>query len=105
MGTYFALIRAIAGGAHRPNEISRVFSMKQTSLNKYLKTLIDLDVLERQVPVTEGNPDKRKKSLYYIKDNFLQFWFRFLLPNLSYLETGRTLRSKIASASTLLTVT
>lgn len=90
VGTYFALIRAIAGGAHRPSEISRSFGIKQTSLNKYLKTLIDLDVLERQVPVTEGNPDKSKKSLYRIKDNFLQFWFRFVLPNLSYLETGRT---------------
>lgn len=89
-GTYFALIRAIAGGAHRPSEISRSFGIKQTSLNKYLKTLIDLDVLERQVPVTESNPDKSKKSLYRIKDNFLQFWFRFVLPNLSYLETGRT---------------
>lgn len=89
-GAYFALIRAIAGGAHRPSEISRSFGIKQTSLNKYLKTLIDLDVLERQVPVTESNPDKSKKSLYRIKDNFLQFWFRFVLPNLSYLETGRT---------------
>lgn len=90
VGTYFALIRAIAGGAHRPSEISRDFGLKQTSLGKYLKTLIDLDVLERQVPVTEGNPDKSKKSLYRINDNFLQFWFRFVLPNLSYLETGRT---------------
>ena len=90
VGTYFALIRAIAGGAHRPNEISRDFGLKQTSLGKYLKTLIDLDVLEREVPVTESNPDKSKKSLYRIKDNFLQFWFRFVLPNLSYLETGRT---------------
>ena len=90
VGTYFALIRAVAGGAHRPSEISRSFGVRQTSLSKYLKTLIDLDVLERQVPVTEGNPDKSKKSLYRIKDNFLQFWFRFVLPNLSYLETGRT---------------
>lgn len=90
VGTYFALIRAIAGGAHRPSEISRVFGMKQTSLNKYLKTLIDLDVLEREVPVTESSPDKSKKGLYNIKDNFLQFWFKFVLPNLSYLETGRT---------------
>lgn len=90
VGTYFALIRAIAGGAHRPSEISRSFGVRQTSLGKYLKTLIDLDVLERQVPVTESNPDKSKKSLYRIKDNLLQFWFRFVLPNLSYLETGRT---------------
>lgn len=90
VGTYFALVRAIAGGAHRPSEISRDFGMRQTSLGKYLRTLIDLDVLERQVPVTERNPDKSKRGLYRVRDNFLQFWFRFVLPNLSYLETGRT---------------
>lgn len=37
-----------------------------------------------------GNPGRSKKGLYSIKDNFLQFWFKFVLPNLSYLETGRT---------------
>lgn len=90
IGTYFALLRTIAGGAHRPNEIAQSFGIKQTSLSKYLKTLIDLDILERQVPVTETNPEKSKKALYFIKDNFLSFWFNFVLPNMSYLESGRT---------------
>lgn len=91
VGSYFALIRSIAGGAHRSSEISRAFGVRQTSLSKYLKTLIDLDVLEREVPVTEANPEKSKKGLYHVKDNFLQFWFKFVLPGLSYLETGRTI--------------
>ena len=90
VGTYFALIRAIAGGAYRPNEIAASFGIKQTSLSKYLKTLIDLDILEREVPVTEKNPSKSKRGLYHIKDNFLAFWFKFVLPHLSYLESGHS---------------
>jgi hypothetical protein len=35
--------------------------------------LITLWIPEREVPVTEENPEKSKKGLYRIKDNFLQF--------------------------------
>lgn len=51
--------------------------IKATSLTKYLKTLIDLDILEREVPATEDNPEKSKRGLYRIKDNYLRFWFAF----------------------------
>lgn len=57
-------------------------------LAEYLKTLINLDILEREVPVTEENPEKSKKGLYKIKDNFILFWFRFVFPNLNYIESG-----------------
>lgn len=89
IGSYYALMRVIAGGAERPSEIASRFGMKQTSISKYLKTLIDLDILARETPVTERNPEKSKRSLYKICDNFIAFWFTFVLPNLSYLETGR----------------
>ena len=45
-------------------------------------------MVEREIPVTESNPDNSKKSLYRLKDNFLQFWFQFVQPGLSYLESG-----------------
>ena len=51
-----------------------VLEVKATSLTKYLKTLIDLDILEQEVPVTENNPERSKKGLYKIKDNYLKFW-------------------------------
>ena len=60
--------------------------IKQTNLPKYLKTLIDLDILEREVPVTENNPEKSKMGQYRIKDNFLRFWFRFVYPQRARLE-------------------
>ena len=88
IGSYFSLIKAIAAGNSKLSAIATVLETKATSLTKYLKTLIDLDILEREVPVTEDNPEKSKKGLYKIKDNYLRFWFAFVYPNLSFIESG-----------------
>lgn len=88
IGSYFSLIKAIAVGNSKLSAIATVLETKATSLTKYLKTLIDLDILEREVPVTEDNPEKSKKGLYKIKDNYLRFWFAFVYPNMSFIESG-----------------
>ena len=90
IGSYFSIIKSIAAGNRKPGKISADISVKQTSLPKYLKTLIDLDILEREVPVTENNPEKSKMSLYQIKDNFIRFWFRFIYPERARLELGQS---------------
>ena len=51
---------------------------------------MDLDILERRVPVTEENPEKSKRGLYKIKDNYLRFWFAFIYPNMSFIESGHS---------------
>ena len=71
IGSYFSLIKAIAMGNRKLSEIAATIEVKQTSLTKYLKTLIDLDLIEREVPITEPNPEKSKSGLYRIKDNFM----------------------------------
>ena len=68
IGNYFSIIRAIAAGSSRLSAISGALEVKATSLTKYLKTLIDLDILEREVPVTEKNPELCKRGLYRIKE-------------------------------------
>jgi len=90
IGSYFSLIKTIAAGNSKLSAIATALELPQTRLTKYLKTLIDLDILEREVPITEENPDKSKKGLYRIKDNFIKFWFAFIYPNLSFLESGNT---------------
>ena len=90
IGSYFSIIKAIAAGNSKLSAISAVLEIKATSLTKYLKTLIDLDILEREVPITEDNPEKSKKGLYKIKDNFLRFWFAFVYPNMSFIESGHS---------------
>ena len=90
VGSYFSILRVIAAGNHRASKIAAILQQKQTNLPRYLKVLIDLDLLEREVPVTELNPEKSKKGLYRIKDNFINFWFQFVYPNRSYIEMGHT---------------
>lgn len=88
VGSYFSVMKAIAAGNSKLSAISAMLEVKSTSLTKYLKTLIDLELLERQVPVTEDNPEKSKRGLYKIKDNYIRFWFAFIYPNMSFIENG-----------------
>lgn len=90
VGSYFSIIKAIAAGNSKLSAISSILEIKSTSLTKYLKTLIDLDILEREVPITEENPEKSKKGLYKVKDNYLRFWFAFVYPNMSFIESGHS---------------
>ncbi len=88
VGTYFSAMKAMAAGSHRPSEIAAVLGVRQTSLARPLATLVELDLVRREVPVTERNPEKSKRGLYQVSDNFMRFWFRFVHPNMSYLESG-----------------
>lgn len=90
IGSYFSLIKAIAAGNSKLSTIATILETKTTNLTRYLKTLIDLDILEREVPVTEDNPEKSKRGLYRIKDNYIKFWFAFIYPNMSFLESGNS---------------
>lgn len=90
IGSYYSILRAIALGNRKLSQIASALEVKQTSISKYLQTLIQLDILEREVPITEVHPEKSKKGLYRIKDNFLKFWFTFIYPNISYLEMEHT---------------
>ncbi|WP_346944474.1 ATP-binding protein [Clostridium sp.] len=88
VGSYFSIIKAIAAGNEKLGKIAGVLEIKQTGITKYLNTLINLDIIEREVPITEENPEKSKRGLYKIKDNFILFWFKFIYPNLSFIESG-----------------
>jgi AAA+ ATPase superfamily predicted ATPase len=90
IGSYFSIIKTIAAGNHKLSKISASLGVKQTNLSTYLKTLIDLDIVEREIPITEENPLKSKRGHYIIKDNFILFWFKFIYPYKSFIEQGNT---------------
>ena len=86
--TYASLLHAIAGGATRLNEISQRVGLDPTNTNKYLSVLRELGLVRRETSVTERAPQKSKKGLYKIEDNYVKFWFRFVLPYRSLIESG-----------------
>lgn len=65
IGSYFSIIKTIAQGNQKLSKIATALEMKQTGLTKYLKTLINLDILQREFPITEETPEKSKRGLNY----------------------------------------
>ena len=84
--SYYPILSAIASGSHKFGEIAGKTGMDKSNLTKYLAILDQLHITYREVPVTEKYPHKSKKGLYFIRDPFINFWFRFVRPNLRHLE-------------------
>lgn len=89
LGTYFSILGTIALGNEKLGDISAYMSIEKSSLTAPLSTLMELDIVERVVPVTFENPEKCKKGLYKIKDPYFRFWFRFVFPSMAELNMGR----------------
>ncbi|MCL4505204.1 MAG: ATP-binding protein [Chloroflexi bacterium] len=86
---YFSILRAIAQGRTRLNEITLASGVGEaTSVARYLDILQQLHLVTRYVPATESQPEKSKKGLYQIDDHFLRFWFRYIHPNQAGLDLG-----------------
>ena len=86
---YFSVLRAIAQGATRLNEISQAARVGDAATTaRYLDILQDLRVVSRSVSATESRPEKSKRGIYRITDAFLRFWFRYVHPNQGSLDLG-----------------
>ena len=87
---YFSIIKVIADGNHKLGTIAGILGLETSALTPYLKTLSELGFIEKQVPVTEKNSEKTRKGLYFISDNLLRFWFRYVYPYKGELELDNT---------------
>ena len=78
---YFSILRAIAFGRTRLNEIAAGAGVGNSPVTaRYLNILQQMHLVQRRVPATEMQPEKSKKGLYHIADGFLRFWFRYVHP-------------------------
>jgi AAA+ ATPase superfamily predicted ATPase len=83
-GTYFSILELIAGGKTARTEIE---SILEIHVGAYLARLEqDYGIISRRKPVN-ARPNARLLK-YFINDNFLNFWFRFIFRNRSAVETG-----------------
>jgi len=86
---YFSILRAIAHGNTRLNEIAQAAGVGDTTtIVRYLDILQQMRVVRRKVPVTESQPGKSRKGMYQIADPFLRFWFRYVHPHRGSLDLG-----------------
>lgn len=88
---YFSILRAIAQGNTRLNEIAQASGVGAVNMvARYLDLLQQMRLITRRVPATEFQPEKSKRGVYQIDDHFLRFWFRYVQPNQSSLDLGLT---------------
>lgn len=85
---YFSILRAMSLGKTRVGEIINETGFDKSLVGKYLSVLLDLRIIRREIPITEKTPEKSKKGLYFLSDPFFRFWFKYVLPNKSFIEEG-----------------
>jgi len=90
VSTYFTILEIISCGDTKIGNIGKKIGEHSSYLTRYLQKLIELDIIEKEVPVLEKNPLKSKLGRYRIKDNFINFWFYYVYKNYSQLEIGNT---------------
>ena len=86
---YLSILKAISWSKTKFGEISNSTGLEKNILTKYIDVLVKLQLMEKEVPVTEENLQKSKQGIYKISDNFLRFWFWYVFPYKSDLEIER----------------
>jgi len=86
-GTYLAMLRAIAGGATRHNEIAQRAGVPTGNLVRKLERLEDLGYIAPRSPLAASGFEPRPS--YQLSDPYFRFWFRYVASNRSRLERGR----------------
>lgn len=85
-GVYSAIIEAIAGGYTKSNEIATKIGENSAKCLKYIKILCDLGIVYKETPF--GEKEASRKTIYGISDLMFRFWYRYVFPNRTLIETG-----------------
>ncbi|MBN2012630.1 ATP-binding protein [candidate division KSB1 bacterium] len=90
--SYFPILKTISLGSRKFGEISSKTGYDKSNLTKYLASLEQLKLIRREIPISENRPEKSRRGLYFLNDNLVDFWFQFVFPNKSELESGNNKR-------------
>lgn len=79
------IFSALGNDWKRYTEIEDALRVKKTgNLAKQIKTLTDLEILSRNIPINK--PNDNKKATYELNDNLLRFYYAFVYKNSSALQ-------------------
>jgi len=84
---YNAVISAIALGGSQMKDIASKTGFETSKLTAYIKSLVDLGIIKREVPMF-SKPES-KKSIYRLSDGMFRFWYRFVYRNMSLINFGK----------------
>ena len=87
---YNTLISAIALGNTQLNQINQKTQIDKAKITTYISNLIDIDIVEREISVSDKIKETAnvQRGLYKICDNYFRFWYRYVFPYKSEIESG-----------------
>lgn len=83
------ILSIIGSGVNRLSEIAARMGKAATELSLPMRRLIEMGYIERETPFGE-NAKNSKRSIYKIKDQFMNSYYRFVAPNASLIAMGKT---------------
>lgn len=83
--TYNAIVTAIANGASKLSEIANKIGEETNTCSAYLKNLIMLGIVRKELPYGDN---ASRKAIYSIADNMFRFWYRFIPQNVATIARG-----------------
>lgn len=88
LGAYNTILTALASGKNKLNEIYAYTGYNRAKISVYIKNLIEMDIVEKIYSFNVKNSENTMKGMYRIKDNFFNFYYAYVFPNLSEIESG-----------------
>lgn len=85
LSVYETILYYIASGYDKLNELHLKTGYSRAKISVYMKNLGTFHLVEKETSFETGGWENTKKAVYRLKDNYVNFWFRFVYPHLSEL--------------------
>ncbi len=87
---YITIIEAIALGCNKYSEIAEKSNIESAKLSTYLKNLLELGIIIKQLPALSKTKDNIKKNQgeYMLADDFFRFYYTYVYPHKAELDTN-----------------
>ena len=83
---YHTLLAEMAKGINKLNDLYHVTGFSRAKISVYLKTLIHHDFVYKAYSFGNAGRENVMKGVYKIADPLIDFYFRFVFPNMSNLQ-------------------
>lgn len=83
LSVYNTILQALACGKRKLNDLFLETGFSRAKISVYLKNLMAFDIVEKISSFETVGWENAQKGLYQIKDTFINFWFKFVYPDLS----------------------
>ena len=82
LSVYNSILKSIAAGCATLNEISQKSYVEKYKIARYIDTLIGLEIVKKELPYLSFKKQKLKErgALYFINDNYFNFYYNFVYP-------------------------